>query len=122
MGRKRKQLDLEKDAPSIGHNSNLTEEQRTKLSGFVSEIERVDAEARELSSERGTMYKAAKEQGFDTKALKHIIRVRRMEKNARESWENAVDAYLHALGMLASTPLGEAAVKAAGLSEAPAPH
>lgn len=114
----RKQLDIEKDAPSIGHNSNLTADQRTKLSGIISEIERVDAEVRELTSERGSIYKSAKEQGFDTKAIKHVVKLRRMEATAREALESAVDAYKHALGMLADLPLGQAAMQRDGMAEA----
>lgn len=110
MGR-RKQLDVEKDAPAIGHNSNLNDEQRTKLSGIVQEIERVDQQVRDLTSERGGIYKAAKESGFDTKALKHVVKMRRMDREHRDAWNNAVDAYSHALGMLADTPLGQAAMK-----------
>lgn len=96
------------DSPRIGSNSNLNQDEKIKLSGFISEIERVDADARETASERGTIYKAAKEQGFDTKALKHVIRMRRMEKNKRAEFETYVDAYTVALGDFVTTPLGQA--------------
>ena len=85
-------------------------EQREKLAGFVAEIERVDMEAREIASERRGIYKSAKEQGFDTKAIKAVIAARRVEKTKRESLQNTIDAYMHALGMLADTPLGQAAM------------
>ena len=116
MGRKRKTA-----APAeakIGHNSNLNADEKVKLSGFVSEIERVDAEVRELTSERGAIYKSAKEHGFDTKALKHMIRMRCMEKSKRQEFEAAVEAYTHAMGDFISTPLGQAGLEAAQAAHA----
>jgi uncharacterized protein (UPF0335 family) len=92
----------------IGHNSNLNQDEKVKLSGFISEVERVDAEVRELTSERGTIYKSAKEAGFDTKALKHVVKMRRMEKSKRSEFEAAVDAYMIAMGDFVTTPLGQA--------------
>jgi uncharacterized protein (UPF0335 family) len=88
-GSKNSPKDGNGDQPAIGHNSNLTGDQREKLAGFVAEIERLDAEAREIASERGGIYKSAKEQGFDTKAIKAVIAARRV---------------------LADTPLGQAAM------------
>lgn len=108
MARRRRQMDIED--VKIGHNSNLSGEERERLSGFVSEIERVDQQVCDLTSERGGIYKRAKEQGFDTKALKHVLKLRRMESAQRSAFENSVDAYTSALGMLAGTPLGDAAV------------
>lgn len=107
----RRKRDSDEGGAKIGHNSNLNQDEKIKLSGFISEIERVDAEVRELTSERGSIYKSAKEQGFDTKALKHIIKMRRMESAAREVFENAVDAYQHALGDFVTTPLGQAGLE-----------
>jgi uncharacterized protein (UPF0335 family) len=110
MARRRKS-DNGSDGPKIGHNSHVSDEARVKLQGFVQEIERVDAKVRELTSERGTIYKSAKEQGFDTKALKHVVKMRRMESSKRKDFEVVVDAYMQALGMLADTPLGQAAAQ-----------
>lgn len=109
MGRKR-QTDIEYDAPKIGHNSNLNADEQKKLSGYLAEIEKVEGEIKVLNTDRGELYKSLKESGFDTKAVKHIVKVRKMERAERETWENAVDAYMHALGMLGDTPLGQAAV------------
>jgi uncharacterized protein (UPF0335 family) len=97
---------------AIGHNSNINDAEKKKLGGYIQEIERVDAEVRELTSERGNIYKSAKEAGFDTKALKRVIVLRRMEKSKREEHEAAVDAYMVAMGDFASTPLGQAAMPA----------
>ena len=111
MAGRRKQAEVE--APKIGHNSNMTDEERRSLAGYVQEIERVDAEMRQMSSDRGLIYKSAKEKGFDTKALRRVIADRRIEKSKLDELEHAMDAYKSALGMLADTPLGEASIHAA---------
>lgn len=94
---------------SIGANSNLNADEKNKLAGIVSEIEAAEAEKREIVSSIGTIYKTAKEDGFSTKAIKHIVKLRRMEKEQRDDFENYCEAYMFALGMLADTPLGKAA-------------
>lgn len=96
------------DTPKIGHNSNLTNDQKIKLSGFIAEIEHINAEAKQLSSDRSEILKAAKEDGFDTKALRHVIKLRAMEKSKRDDFDNSVDAYRHAMGDFITTPLGQA--------------
>ena len=107
---RRKQTDIEHDAPKLGHNSNLNADDQRKLAGYVKEIESVEAELKVLNTDRGEIYKSLKESGFDTAAIKHVIKVRKMDREARDVWENAVDAYMQALGMLSGTPLGEAAI------------
>ena len=46
---------------------------------------------------------------INTKAMRHTIKMRRMEKDERSAFENACDAYAHALGDFITTPLGQAA-------------
>lgn len=114
MGRKRNGGDPE--PVKIGHNSNLNDQEKVKLSGYISELERVNAQAEEISSERSEILKAAKGAGFDTKALRHVIKMRAMEKSKRDEFDNAVDAYRHAMGDFITTPLG------ASMQPQPAAH
>ena len=116
MARKRKQngesfaaeVEAGFEDVKIGHNSNLTEKETIKLGGYIREIERIEEKSREIASERGNIYKAAKEAGFDTKVLRHRVRMRRMNKVDREAFEAADAAYANALGDYATTPLGAA--------------
>ena len=117
MGRRRKAVDVDEDdtfqqppEPAIGHNSSVSGPQRKALKGYVREVEKLTAEMDTIRAEIGATYRNAKEQGFDTKAIRHVIKMRRMETDARDAFENAIDSYKHALGMLADTPLGDAAV------------
>lgn len=106
MGRKRN--GAAEQAAKIGHNSNLNDNEKLKLSGIISEVERLNAVIAEYNTEKSEIFKAAKEQGFDTKAIKHMIAMRKMEKSKRDDFENALTAYQHAMGEFISTPLGAA--------------
>jgi uncharacterized protein (UPF0335 family) len=92
----------------LGHNSNLNENEKLKLSGIISEVERLNATIADYNSQKSEIFKAAKEQGFDTKAVKHLIALRKMESSKRNDFENALAAYQHAMGDFVSTPLGAA--------------
>ena len=100
--------------PAVGHNSNLNATQKRELAGIVREIERNETQKREIQATIGGIYNGAKERGFDTKALRSIIRERRMDQEQRDAYEHARDSYKHALGMLGDTPLGQAAAESAG--------
>lgn len=107
------------ETPKIGHNSNLTADEKLKLGGFISEIERVEAQARVLATDKSELYKSAKEAGFDTKALRHVVKMRRMGATERQELENAIDSYAVALGDFITTDLGRAAVQRATESHKP---
>lgn len=106
MARKKKQAE-----PALGHNGGpLMAEQKAQLKGYISEIERWEVEKAEIVENIGDIYASAKEAGFDTRAMRHIVKVRKADRRKQEALEAAVDVYKQALGMLADTPLGEAAV------------
>ena len=46
------------------------------------------------------VYAEAKGNGFDTKALRTIVRMRKMEIDERREQEEVLETYMHALGML----------------------
>src|SRR5262245_12439503 len=108
MGRKRKP---KSDAPKIGHNGGMvTDENRRKIASYVAEVERVEAQIVELRKEAGEIFKAADKANFDTKALRAIVRERKVDKAKRDAFDAVLDAYRHALGMLSDLPLGQAAL------------
>ena len=99
----------------MGDNSGLSEsDKKRKLKAYVDEIEGVDQQVRDLSSDRAQIYKRAKAEGMDNKALKEVVRLRRMQPEARNLLLDTVDDYMAALGMLADTPLGQAAMAREG--------
>jgi hypothetical protein len=51
--------------------------------------------------------------GFDVKALRQIVRLRKKSKDERQEEESILEVYMHALGMLVDTPLGDFAMRVA---------
>lgn len=80
---------------------------------YVGRIEKLHNERDELNEDIRGIYAEAKEAGFDTTILREIVREHRMETSVRVSRYNLLDSYRHALGMLADTPLGQAAIERA---------
>lgn len=110
MARKKKQAE-----PKIGHNGGpLMADQKRQLDGYVSEIERSEAQKKIIVDDIGAIYASATDAGFDTKAIRHIIKVRKADRDKQAALENAVDVYKHALGMLSDLPLGIAALAQKG--------
>jgi uncharacterized protein (UPF0335 family) len=70
-----------------------------QLRVFIERIERQEEEKKQVSDYIREIYSEAKGQGYDTKILKQIIRLRRMEKDARDEEEALLDTYKTALGL-----------------------
>lgn len=105
--------------PKIGDNSHVTRFAKDQLRAIVERIERLEEEKKATSDDIRDVYAEAKGNGFDTKALRAIVRLRKQDAEERAEHEAILDTYKHALGLLADTPLGEAAI-ARDLS--PKPH
>lgn len=71
-----------------------------KLKRFVENIERLEEDKKELSRQISDIYKEAKAFGFDSKALRRIISLRKMNIDKRVELEHLVDVYKESLGML----------------------
>jgi uncharacterized protein (UPF0335 family) len=88
----------------FGHN---------QLHSIVQRIEKLEAEKADLALGIREVYAEAKSSGFDVKALRAIVRLRKQDADERREHEAILETYKHALGMLSDLPLGQAAIKAA---------
>jgi uncharacterized protein (UPF0335 family) len=70
------------------------------LKAFVERIERLEEEKKALADDIRDVYAEAKANGFDTKALRAVVRIRKEDADVRKEHEAILDTYLHALGML----------------------
>jgi uncharacterized protein (UPF0335 family) len=70
------------------------------LKAFVERIERLEEEKKTISDDIRDVYAEAKANGFDTKALRVVIRMRKEDADERKEHEAILETYLHALGML----------------------
>lgn len=82
-----------------------------RLRQFIERIERLEGEKRGIADDIRDVYAEAKAVGFDAKVMREVIRIRKMDHDARAEREALLDTYMHALGMLADTPLGSAAMR-----------
>jgi uncharacterized protein (UPF0335 family) len=80
-------------------SSYLDQEARQKLTSYIERIERLEEEKATLSEDVSDIFKVAKSEGFDTKAMRQVIRLRRKDAEERKDELNALDVYLHALDM-----------------------
>ena len=70
-----------------------------QLRAFIERVERTEEEIKTLNDDKREIYAEARGTGFDVKAMKAIIRLRRKEQAAREEEEAMIDLYKAALGM-----------------------
>jgi uncharacterized protein (UPF0335 family) len=73
---------------------------KDQLKALVERIERLHEEKDSISDDIADVYREAKANGFDVKALRTVIRLRGEDVNTRKEHEAIVETYLHALGML----------------------
>lgn len=85
-----------------------------QLQSFVLRIERLEEDKANVAADIRDVFSEARAQGFDTKIMRELIRIRKMDENAYREREEILDLYKRALGMLADTPLGRAALKRMG--------
>ena len=70
------------------------------LKAFVERVERLEEEKKALSDDIRDVYAEAKGNGFDVKALRQVVRLRKQDADERKEHEAILETYLHALGML----------------------
>lgn len=90
--------------------SDLGGNSRQQLKAIVERIERLEEEKKTIADDIRDVYAEAKGNGYDVKALRAVISKRRQDAQKRAEHEALVDTYMNALGMLADTPLGKAAL------------
>jgi uncharacterized protein (UPF0335 family) len=71
-----------------------------QLRSFIERIERLEEEKKILQHDIKEVYAEAKGTGFDTKIMRQLIRLRRMDKDDLDEQETLLDVYKRALGML----------------------
>ena len=73
---------------------------RDQLRSIVERVERLEEEKKSIADDIKDIYAEAKANGFDTKALRKIVAIRKQDQNERLEQEAVLDTYMAALGML----------------------
>jgi uncharacterized protein (UPF0335 family) len=66
---------------------------------LVERIERLEEEKKGMADDVKDVYAEAKSRGYDTKTLRAIVRLRKMENHARQEAEALLETYKAALGL-----------------------
>lgn len=76
---------------------------RDQLIAFVERVERIEADIKELNSDKSDVYAEAKSLGFDVKVLKKVVAKRRMDSAERDEQDAIFDMYwdtIHGYGLV----------------------
>lgn len=73
---------------------------KDRLKSLIERIERLEEEKAELASDVRDVFAEAKSAGFDTKVMRQIIRLRKIDGSERAEQEELLDLYKAALGMI----------------------
>lgn len=70
-----------------------------KLRSYIDRIERLEDDKAGISSDITDVFNEAKSNGFDVKAMRSVLKLRKLKANERTEQEYMLDLYLRALGM-----------------------
>jgi uncharacterized protein (UPF0335 family) len=73
---------------------------KDQLKAFIERIERLEEEKKAIADDIRDVYAEAKANGYDAKAMRTIVRLRKQEPDERKEQETILETYMHALGML----------------------
>jgi uncharacterized protein (UPF0335 family) len=71
-----------------------------ELRQFIERHEQLDAETSDIAAQRSDLMAELRGRGYDGKAFKEVIRLRKMKADERAEREAVLDVYLSALGMI----------------------
>jgi len=87
--------------------------ENNQLVSIVQRIEGLEAEKAGIVEDIKEIYAEAKGNGFDPKILRKIVALRKQDADKRREEQAVLAVYMTELGMLADTPLGQAAIERA---------
>ncbi len=83
-----------------GHNSGdvLNSTAQGQLKSIIDRVERLEVEKAEVAEQVKEVMQEAKSNGFDTKIIRKVIRIRKLDRAKRQEEDALMDLYLHAIG------------------------
>jgi uncharacterized protein (UPF0335 family) len=91
--------------PATATSETLNEAPATRfakdqLKAIIERVERLEEEKKAIADDIRDVYAEAKGNGYDVKALRTVVRLRKQDKQEREEQEAILETYLQALGMV----------------------
>ncbi|HEY7244167.1 MAG TPA: DUF2312 domain-containing protein [Xanthobacteraceae bacterium] len=87
-------------AAAVKQEEPATRFAKDHLKAFVERIERLEEEKKALADDVRDVYAEAKANGFDTRALRALVQLRKQDVDERREHEAILETYMHALGMI----------------------
>ena len=87
---------------AVTEESPSTSFAKDQLKAIIERIERLEEEKKTISDDIRDVYAESKANGFDVKALRAVIRLRKQEPQERNEQQLILETYMNALGMLAA--------------------
>ena len=85
------------DGKPAGSSGNVAKDQ---LRSIIERIERLEEEKKTIADDIRDVYAESKGSGFDVKALRSIVRMRKQDPSERQEAESILETYMLALGMI----------------------
>lgn len=73
---------------------------KDQLRAIVERIEKLEEEKKATADDIRDVYAEAKGNGFDARAIRKCVNLRKMDADERREQEEVLETYMHALGML----------------------
>jgi uncharacterized protein (UPF0335 family) len=99
----------EANSPPKNITQNISDEGETSMANgtvaadelrlLIERIERLEEERKALADDKSDVFQEAKSRGFDTAAMKRVIKLRKMEPQTRQEAEAILALYLSAVGL-----------------------
>lgn len=70
-----------------------------QLRSYIERIERLEEEKAALAADIREVYAEAKGNGFETKVMRQVVKLRKMDSSDRQEQEELLDLYKRALGL-----------------------
>lgn len=70
-----------------------------RLRSFIDRLERLEDEKKELLEQIKDVFAEAKNEGFDIKTMRQVLKLRKMKDHDRSEQEELLELYKSALGM-----------------------
>ena len=92
-------MDMANDNPDLDGGDNAEAIAKDQLRAFVERIERMEEEKSAIATDIREIYAEAKGNGFDTKVLRQVVKIRKQDRSEYMEQQSILDLYLSALGM-----------------------
>jgi uncharacterized protein (UPF0335 family) len=87
-------------SPAAVQDEPATKFAKDQLKAIIERIERLEEEKKTISDDIRDVYAEAKGNGYEVKALRTIVRMRKQDADERREHETILETYMQALGMI----------------------